>query len=86
MDKTTVRLDHVAYGQPVAIKDANGEWVEVGYITDLNFSVLHDHQWVDMAETPIRISRRYELELDVRANDAAHRLVLDMIRRERELG
>ena len=32
--KTTINVG-AAYGTPVAMKNATGEWVEVGYVTDL---------------------------------------------------
>lgn len=65
-----------AYGTPMAMKDADGEWVEVGYVTGLDFTVEQD-DWTTW-EFPVRIKRTYSMSVDLNANEEAFPLLRDI--------
>lgn len=75
--RTTLRLDGT-YGTPVAIMGVDGEWTEVGYVTDLEFTAEQD-EWLPW-ESPFRIQRRYSMEMDVCANESAYQVLLNIMR------
>lgn len=73
--RTTLHLE-TAYGTPVAMKGPDGEWVEVGYVTGLDFSVEVD-EWMPW-ETPFRTKKTYTMAIDVNANESAYPLLRDI--------
>lgn len=58
------------HGTPLAMQDADGNWVEIGYVTDLVFAVREDYRL--MAGEPWRVQRDYQISLDAQANDQAY--------------
>lgn len=64
----TTRMMNV-HGTPVAVKNAAGEWVEIGYITNLDFTVEVD-EWMPW-ERPFKTFKDYTFSLDARATNTA---------------
>jgi hypothetical protein len=70
---TTKRFDG-AYGIPMAMKTPDGEWIEVGYATTVDFTVEQDEfmPW----ETPFLVKRTYSMAVNLRATEAALPILL----------
>jgi hypothetical protein len=66
-----------AYGTPVAMRGPDGEWVEVGYVTDLDFSVELD-EWMEW-QTPFRTKKTYTMDIDVQANSSAYPILMNIM-------
>ena len=77
--KTTINVG-AAYGTPVAMKNATGEWVEVGYVTDLEFTV-HQEESIEFLPLPYRFPRMYSMDLDIQANEDARSLMIEIAQR-----
>lgn len=71
--RTTLNLGG-SYGTPMAIKGPDGDWVEVGYVTDLDFSVDQDESM--LWERPFRINRTYSMTVDLNANESAYSVLM----------
>jgi len=79
--RTTLTISQ-AYGTPVAMKNAAGEWVEVGYISDLEFT-MEQEESVEFLTLPYKLPKTYSMELDVEANEAARALIIEIVQQAR---
>jgi hypothetical protein len=77
--RTTLHLEN-AYGTPMAMKGPDGEWVEVGYVTNLDLTVEQDEH--TLWETPFRAKREYRMSVDLTAKESAYYTLMAIIRGE----
>ena len=61
---------------PVAVKNWLGEWVEVGYTTDLELTIETD-EWM---EAPFRPRREISLSMEVSGTETALTEILRVVR------
>lgn len=74
--RKAIRIDQV-FGVPMAVKGPDGEWKEVGYVSDLIFAVEQDEwrPWEPVFGTP----QRYTMDVDLESTPEAYQILLDIM-------
>jgi hypothetical protein len=80
--KTTIRVPDENEPRKVAVLGDNGEWIEIGYVDDMHFSI----EWEEFGPWPtngFKTLKTYSMTIDLTANPAAHDLVVEILRQHR---